>query len=174
MCRESHKNKRIMKPVRTRRHVLSDRCFRPERMMFSLIAAGMILLASAGNCSAQDRMNGPAMMTDQSPGDRYGAGRNVALDVYQRWLSPVKGGNTCPMYPSCSQYAKQAFEVLPWYVAYVRTLERLLRCGHDLQFYHRISVDGSLLREDRIRNNETPCAHEQAADHRVALPPARR
>lgn len=74
----------------------------------------------------------------------YGSGSNVFIDFYQEWLSPIKGGNTCPMYPSCSQYSKILFQTQPIYEAYIGTLERVLRCGHELHLYPKRKVEGGL------------------------------
>jgi putative component of membrane protein insertase Oxa1/YidC/SpoIIIJ protein YidD len=73
----------------------------------------------------------------------YGSGSNVILNVYQRWISPVKGGNTCPMYPSCSQYAKILFEREVFPLAVAGTCDRLLRCGRDPGSYARVDAEGS-------------------------------
>jgi putative component of membrane protein insertase Oxa1/YidC/SpoIIIJ protein YidD len=91
---------------------------------------------------AKDKMNGPPGPSPKSQLQNYGAGDNVILDIYQKWISPVKGGNTCPMYPACSQYAKISFRILPWYEAYINSLERLLRCCNDLNSYHIIRING--------------------------------
>lgn len=74
----------------------------------------------------------------------YGSGSNVFIDFYQEWLSPIKGGNTCPMYPSCSQYSKILFQTQPMHQAYIGTLERVLRCGHELDLYPKRKVEGRL------------------------------
>jgi putative component of membrane protein insertase Oxa1/YidC/SpoIIIJ protein YidD len=74
----------------------------------------------------------------------YGSGSNTFLDFYQNFLSPVKGGNTCPMYPSCSQYSKILFQMQPMHQAYIGTLERVLRCGHELHLYPKRKVEGRL------------------------------
>ncbi|MDI6804569.1 MAG: membrane protein insertion efficiency factor YidD [Bacteroidota bacterium] len=74
----------------------------------------------------------------------YGSGSNVFIDFYQEWLSPIKGGNTCPMYPSCSQYSKILFQTQPIHEAYIGTLERVLRCGHELYLYPKRMVEGRL------------------------------
>jgi putative component of membrane protein insertase Oxa1/YidC/SpoIIIJ protein YidD len=73
----------------------------------------------------------------------YGSGSNFILNAYQHWISPIKGGNTCPMYPSCSQYAKILFEQEPFPLAIAGTCDRLLRCGRDLDSYQVVNVDGS-------------------------------
>lgn len=74
--------------------------------------------------------------------EQYGSGSNLLLSFYQTVLSPVKGGNGCPMYPSCSQYSKIAFSTLPFPEAYARTFDRIMRCGHELSSYPQIRVNG--------------------------------
>jgi len=86
-------------------------------------------------------MKGPPKLPLKNRSEIYGTGDNLFLNIYQKWISPVKGGNTCPMYPACSQYAKIAFQVLPWYEAYTNSLERLLRCGNELYLYPIIFVN---------------------------------
>lgn len=95
-------------------------------------------------CSAQEKMKGPFKHKLINHFEKYGEEKNIFLDFYQKWLSPVKGGNKCPMYPSCSQYAKIAFQVLPWYKAYTKSLERLLRCGNELYLYPTVQTNGTI------------------------------
>jgi putative component of membrane protein insertase Oxa1/YidC/SpoIIIJ protein YidD len=90
----------------------------------------------------KDNMKGPVKPKSGNQLEIYGSGDNFLLNIYQKWISPVKGGNTCPMYPACSQYAKIAFQVLPWYEAYISSLERMLRCGNDLSIYPVILING--------------------------------
>lgn len=45
-------------------------------------------------------------------------------------LSAVRDG-TCPMYPSCSAYAKTAFEKHGPLLGWTMTFDRLIRCGRD-------------------------------------------
>jgi putative component of membrane protein insertase Oxa1/YidC/SpoIIIJ protein YidD len=95
--------------------------------------------------NAGDRMKGPPQ---QSPvlfsEDFYGSGRNAFVDVYQRYISPVKGGNLCPMFPSCSQYAKIALKHYDFLYAYPMLFERILRCGHELYLYPLDTVNNTL------------------------------
>lgn len=94
------------------------------------------------SCLGKDNMRGPVKPKSEKQLEIYGSGDNFLLNIYQKWISPVKGGNNCPMYPACSQYAKIAFQVLPWYEAYIRSLERMLRCGNDLYVYPVIFING--------------------------------
>ena len=53
-----------------------------------------------------------------------------ALDLYQRFISNADG-QRCPMYPSCSHYARQSFERHGVFKGWILTCDRLLRCGRD-------------------------------------------
>jgi len=101
-------------------------------------------------CLAKDKMNGPNKPQPKNRMETYGTGDNFFLNIYQNWISPVKGGNTCPMYPACSQYAKTVFQFLPWYEAYTNSLERLLRCGNELYLYPVIRVNGQVYWYDPV------------------------
>lgn len=96
------------------------------------------------SCLGEDKMKGPPGPKSKDHLENYGTGDNSFLNLYQKWISPVKGNNTCPMHPACSQYAKVAFRMLPWYKAYNTSLERLLRCGNDLSFYPLIKIDNEI------------------------------
>ncbi len=86
--------------------------------------------------------NSDVIVSDSS--GMYGSGSNVFLDFYQSYLSPIKGGNRCPMYPSCSQYAKILFDSVPIYSAFTGTCERLLRCGHELHLYPQMTINNRI------------------------------
>ena len=113
---------------------------------------------------AQDKMRGPPIKKFNHYTEKYGEGTNTFLNFYQKRISPVKGGNTCPMHPSCSQYAKIAFHSLPCYTAYIKTCERLLRCGHELDLYPILYINGGRRwydpvvyrkEEHDVKNNQT-------------------
>lgn len=87
-----------------------------------------------------DKMKSPHKLKIGSKSETYGYGQNKVLNFYQKWLSPVKGGDTCPMHPSCSQYAKISFEKYSWYHAFPKSTERILRCGNELYLYPIIFV----------------------------------
>jgi putative component of membrane protein insertase Oxa1/YidC/SpoIIIJ protein YidD len=57
----------------------------------------------------------------------------AVIDFYQGPLnhcSAVRYGE-CPMYPSCSEYCKQAFEKYGFFVGAMIASDRLMRCGRD-------------------------------------------
>jgi putative component of membrane protein insertase Oxa1/YidC/SpoIIIJ protein YidD len=102
----------------------------------------IILFIIGAPVFSQPKMQGPSNNTSVSSLESYGSGSNIILNIYQNWLSPVKGGNTCPMHPSCSQYSKILFASRSPYEAYIETLERILRCGHEPDFYKTIEING--------------------------------
>jgi putative component of membrane protein insertase Oxa1/YidC/SpoIIIJ protein YidD len=62
------------------------------------------------------------------------------LDFYQRHLSHLRGTH-CPLYPSCSEYARMVIERYPPLQAFPLTCDRLLRCGHDFGTYTDTVID---------------------------------
>ncbi len=62
------------------------------------------------------------------------------LDFYQRHLSHLRGTH-CPLYPSCSEYARMVIERYPPPQAYPLVCDRLLRCGHDFGTYTDTVID---------------------------------
>lgn len=93
-------------------------------------------------CFAQNRINSPFVEISPYSVESYGSGSNTFLNFYQKYISPVKGGNQCPMYPSCSQYSKILFSSLSVHKAYIGTFERILQCGRELHFYKPIEIGG--------------------------------
>lgn len=60
-----------------------------------------------------------------------GAGTQHGLIAwYQTTISPVDG-DRCPMTPSCSSYAQQAFQKHGAFWGWIMTCDRLMRCGRD-------------------------------------------
>ena len=51
------------------------------------------------------------------------------IRLYQRYLSPLKGGPCCRFTPSCSEYAVQAFTEWGVVIGLCLTLWRILRCN---------------------------------------------
>lgn len=69
------------------------------------------------------------------------------LSFYSDVISPVSG-RRCPMSPSCSSYAREAFSELGPVEGAALTVDRLLRCGHDPKFYDRVKVGGRVRLDD--------------------------
>jgi putative membrane protein insertion efficiency factor len=61
------------------------------------------------------------------------------IHLYQITASPAKG-TVCPMYPTCSQYAYEAFTRHNPLKAWLMVSDRLMRCGADLEQYPKVLV----------------------------------
>lgn len=68
---------------------------------------------------------------------------------YQVVLSPIKQEN-CRLYPSCSHYSILSLKK-NGFIGVFMTVDRLNRCGHDLQYYEKIIVDNRIKYYDPVR-----------------------
>ena len=79
------------------------------------------------------------------------------LNFYQgplNHLSAVKQGE-CPMYPSCSEYSKQCFQKYGFFMGWMMTFDRLMRCGRDeIRLSPEILVDGKWKYYDPVEKND--------------------
>lgn len=71
----------------------------------------------------------------------YGSGSVPFLNFYQQVISPMRVGKHCPMYPSCSQYAKIQFTQNNPFSAYTLSVDRIIRCGRDHTHYPDTIID---------------------------------
>jgi putative component of membrane protein insertase Oxa1/YidC/SpoIIIJ protein YidD len=69
-------------------------------------------------------------------------------------LSAVRRGS-CPMYPSCSEYSRQAIAKHGFAIGWAMSMDRLMRCGRDeLKNVPRIRVDGEWRYYDPVDAND--------------------
>jgi putative component of membrane protein insertase Oxa1/YidC/SpoIIIJ protein YidD len=80
------------------------------------ILTGMILTASAHGDDAE------------IPGEYNYS--DAVLKIFNTTVSPVDG-DRCQMYPSCSEYAKQAIDKHGLFIGWIMACDRLVRCGGD-------------------------------------------
>ena len=84
----------------------------------------------------------------------YAQDSNFILDFYQNHISVVDG-NRCSMYPSCSNYASQAFKKHGPVLGWVMSCDRLVRCGRDeASVSRRIIVNNHQLIHDPVAGND--------------------
>jgi putative component of membrane protein insertase Oxa1/YidC/SpoIIIJ protein YidD len=121
---------------------------RVAKWIHCIVLAGGICVSSA--CYSQNSMRGPVVSGRSEEPNRYGRGESGVLSIYQRWLSPVRGLAACPMYPSCSQYARIATERFGPLIGYVLGCERLMRCGHEPGLYRHVIRDGIMVLYDPV------------------------
>ena len=81
----------------------------------------------------------------------------ATIQVYRgplNHLSAVRRG-TCPMYPSCSNYSKQAIQKHGMIIGWMMTTDRLMRCGRDeMKLSPQIFINGRLLYHDPVEIND--------------------
>ena len=127
-----------------------------------MMLLGLFFNYSVELCHAQNKMNGPKTKKNNIHFENYGGGESDFFSLYQRWVSPVRGNIKCPMFPSCSQYTKTSYQVLPVYLAFPKSFERILRCGHELHLYPEIKINNHIRWYDPVvikkleRDYETP------------------
>lgn len=69
-------------------------------------------------------------------------------------LQAVRAGQ-CPMYPSCSDYSRQALEKHGFAMGAIMMFDRLMRCGRDeVHLSPHIAVDGRLRTYDPLEAND--------------------
>jgi len=124
--------------------------------LFFLLFPGM---AVAQDNPQDDPMRGPW----QSPGTGASLSRPAAkathvpavlVGLYREYVSPIDGSQ-CPMVPSCSQYSLDAFERHGFFMGWIMTCDRLLRCGRDeIKRASRIVVREEEKCYDPVENND--------------------
>jgi tetratricopeptide (TPR) repeat protein len=70
---------------------------------------------------------------DESVEDLYG--------FYQKFISDIRPVK-CQMYPSCAKYSMQSFRTKGVIMGFLDTTDRLMRCGHEHDFYTVSLIDG--------------------------------
>jgi len=50
------------------------------------------------------------------------------IEFYQKNISPLKGVSTCRFIPTCSEYAKQAYQKYGFFKGTYLAVRRILRC----------------------------------------------
>jgi hypothetical protein len=94
---------------------------------------------------------GPPVVNHQS--GKRDSTRGSLIWMYQNTISRADG-NRCPMYPSCSHYAAQAFAEKGPLIGWILACDRLLRGGRDeTRLAPKILVNGVRLTYDPLSAN---------------------
>ena len=116
---------------------------------------------------AQETRDGVTQQRNYAINDSVSAAKTNAVAeyilLYQRYVSGMRGGS-CTMYPSCSNYGLIQFSNRPFWLAMVGTAERMIRCGHDLEFYPKTIQFGETCALDfpfGMKENRTLAFEEQ-------------
>lgn len=78
------------------------------------------------------------------------------MQIYEGPLNHLKSvrRGECPMYPSCSQYARQAVARYGFAKGWIMAMDRLMRCGRDeTKRAPKILVNGKWKYYDPVENN---------------------
>ena len=51
------------------------------------------------------------------------------IRLYQKFLSPIFSRGCCRFTPTCSQYAVEAFQKRGFFIGFILTVSRILRCN---------------------------------------------
>jgi putative component of membrane protein insertase Oxa1/YidC/SpoIIIJ protein YidD len=135
-----------------------------RNLMLTLLTAASLTLSSPAASGESRRVWMPwdyPRSSDHSPVNRDQATAvspqlvlfGCLMHVYKGYVSPVSGKH-CPMYPSCSSYARDAVSTLGTARGILMAFDRLHRCGHDIRFYEPVYVDGVWLRYDPVLENQ--------------------
>jgi putative component of membrane protein insertase Oxa1/YidC/SpoIIIJ protein YidD len=78
---------------------------------------------------------------------------NPMIKFYQKHISSADG-NRCPMTPSCSAYAAQAFKTHGPVMGWIMTCDRLMRCGRDeSKIANKVIIDRQTYIHDPLEAN---------------------
>ena len=98
-----------------------------------------------------------------SPDSRVASGKSVdgtlfdgIMRIYEGPLNHLRGvrRGECPMFPSCSQYARQAVARYGFVRGWTMAMDRLMRCGRDeTRRVPRILINGKWKYYDPVDNN---------------------
>lgn len=76
-----------------------------------------------------------------------------AVRFFQKYISPVDGPR-CPMYPTCSAYARQALAKHGPWIGSMLTVDRLLHENETQERQRTIKVGGRYRYHDPLSNND--------------------
>ena len=129
-----------------------------------IILLMLFLLCIYSACA--DPFKGPWGSHEDQKGmvERVNKGTNpliAMVQVYRNHISPIHG-TRCPMYPSCSEYSLGSLEKHGFFMGWMMTCDRLLRCGRDeLHLSPEIFVNGEERCFDPVEGNDFWWHHEQ-------------
>jgi len=97
-------------------------------------------------------------VAQEKKGDPYEKSLGNALTfpvrLYKKYASGADGAR-CPMYPSCSTYAVDAFHKHGMIMGWIMTCDRLMRCGRDeIRLTEPVKIGQKRLRPDPVDNND--------------------
>ena len=86
----------------------------------------------------EERVDGQILTTGQTYFNKSLKKKETAtndyINFYQKYISGIRG-QSCPMYPSCSNYGLKVFGETNFISAFAMMSDRIIRCGHDHSNY---------------------------------------
>ncbi len=77
-----------------------------------------------------------------------------SVKFFQKHISRIDG-DRCSMYPSCSQYCINALKKHGYFLGWIMSCDRLMRCGRDeVKLSAPIHVNNKKLTYDPVSNND--------------------
>lgn len=104
-----------------------------------IIVFGVLFYTSLAISQEQEeRVDGQILTTGQtyfnSSLKKKETATNDYINFYQKYISGIRG-QSCPMYPSCSNYGLKVFGETNFISAFAMMSDRIIRCGHDHNNY---------------------------------------
>ena len=79
---------------------------------------------------------------------------SATIELFKAHISPIDG-DRCPMYPSCSEYSRESFGRHGFFMGWIMTCDRLVRCGrNERTTAPRIVVGGVPRYYDSVEDND--------------------
>ncbi len=114
----------------------------PRKLLITGVCLALIMLIGCSSWHHED-----------TPGTAFSS----PIEFYQgplNHLHAVREGS-CPMHPSCSTYAQEAFEKHGPMIGWAMTYDRVLRCGrNETGITRQVNINGSMRHYDPIHNND--------------------
>ena len=109
-----------------------------KQIILALVSSTFLFSCTSSGTNKNQPTNSPAIQT---------------IKLYQKYISPVDG-QRCSMYPSCSEYGRQAFQKYGFLTGWIITCDRLLRCGrNELTTSPPIVKNGNRYCDDPLKEN---------------------
>lgn len=114
-------------------------------IFFLLFSVSLFCLPVWSHADGPDQQN---TTTDDSEGPEI-----TPIGLFRSFISKADG-ERCPMAPTCSRYASEAFSKKGMLVGWILTCDRLLRCGRDeTRLAPKIRINGSVHAYDPLSAN---------------------
>jgi putative component of membrane protein insertase Oxa1/YidC/SpoIIIJ protein YidD len=115
----------------------------PFKLLLGLMSLNLLVSCAHGNGTKEDAG------TVFNP-------LHAFVRIYQEDLDHFSAvrASECPMYPSCSEYSKQAAEQYGPFLGWMMSVDRLMRCGRDeTRLSPKVYVKGRWKIYDPLENN---------------------